>query len=207
MNMLGLPIVMLFHPSDAFYYIKTRRKSINYLYCMVMFLMVVVVRIASIFITHFPIAALQPRDANIGLEFVKYILPVVTWVISCYAITTISEGETLFGEMFAAAAYSMTPYIACTIPLALLSRIMDNEQLGLYNFIQYAIWIWVLCIFFLSVMNLNNFTFGQTVKICILSIITMFLLWAVLILVFALTSQLVQFVGDVIIEVKMLFME
>lgn len=207
MNMLKLPLIMLFHPGDAFYYIKSRRNSINYLYCIMMFFMVVAVRIASIFITHFPLAAVQPRDANIVLEFVKYLLPIVTWVVACYAITSISDGEALFGEVFTAAAYCMVPYIVCTIPIALLSRIMGSEQLALYTALQAIVWIWVLCIYFLSVMNLNNCTFGETIKICIISIITMLLIWGLLILIFALTSQLLQFLKDILLEIKMLFLK
>ena len=91
MNTLELSKAIMFHPIDTFYYIKSRQKAIKYLSCVFLLFAVVAVRIASIFITHFPIASMQSRDANIWLETVKLLLPVLTWVISCYAITAISE--------------------------------------------------------------------------------------------------------------------
>jgi len=207
MNTIELSKAIMFHPIDAFYYIKSRKKSISYISCILLLLGVVAVRIASIFITHFPIASIQPRDTNIWLETVKLLLPVLTWVISCYAITTISEGETLLSEIFASAAYSMVPYIVFTIPLALLSRVMESNQLLLYNALNIIILAWVLLTFFLSVKTLNNYTTGQTVKVCIVSLITMLLIWAVLLLLFALSSQLIQFIWDIVMEIKMIFMK
>ncbi len=207
MYTLELSKSILFHPIDTFYYIKSRQKSISYVSFILLLLAVVAVRIASIFIMHFPIASMQPRDANIWLETVKLLLPVLTWVISCYAITAISEGETLLSETFAASVYSMVPYIAFTIPLALLSRVMERDQLLLYNALSIIVLIWVLVTFFLGVKTLNDYTTGQTVKVCIVSLITMLLIWAVLILLFALTSQLIQFLWGVILEIKMIFMK
>lgn len=207
MNMFKLSIAVLFHPIDTFYYIKSRQTPVNCISCLFLLLSVVAVRICSIYITHYPIASVQPRDANIWLEMVKLLLPVLTWVISCYAITTISDGETLLKEIFFASAYSMMPYIICTIPLALLSKILDRNQLSLYNTLNAIVLIWVLLIFFLSVRTMNSYTVGQTVRVCIISLITMLLLWAVLILIFALTSQLVEFIRGIVNEFRMIFIE
>lgn len=207
MDFLGLSVAIMFHPIDTFSYMKSRQRSINYISCLFLLFAVVAVRIAAIFIIHYPIASVQPRDANIWLETVRLLLPVITWVISCYAITTILDGETLLGGTFSAAAYSMVPYIVCTIPLALFSRFLGRDQLLLYNAFNNIIIIWVLITFFLSVKTLNDYTMAQTVKVCILSLITMFLIWAVLILIFALTSQLFQFLLGIIKEFKMIFIE
>lgn len=207
MNTLELSNAIMFNPVDAFYYIKSRQNPINYLSCIFLLLMVIAVRIAAIFITHFPIASIQPRDASILLETVKYLLPILTWVISCYAITSISDGETMLGEIFAAAAYSVVPYIVCTIPLALLSRVIGRNQLLLYNVLNTIVLIWVLTTFFISVKTLNDYTLGKTLKVCIISLITMLLIWGVLILLFALSSQLIQFIWDIILEMKMIFIK
>lgn len=207
MNFLGLSIAIIFHPIDTFSYMKSRQKRINYIPCIFLLFTVVAVRIASIFIIHYPIASVQPRDANIWMETVKLLLPVITWVISCYAITAISDGETLLGGTFSAAAYSMVPYIVCTIPLALFSRLLGRDQLPLYNTLNNIVIMWVLITFFLSVKTLNDYTMAQTVKVCIVSLITMFLIWAVLILIFALTSQLFQFLLGIFREFKMIFIE
>ncbi|HOJ10298.1 MAG TPA: YIP1 family protein [Clostridiales bacterium] len=207
MNVFEMSNAILFHPVDTFEYIKSRQKSISIISCILLLFAVVVVRIASIFIVHYPIASIQPRDANIWLEIVKLLLPVLTWVISCYAITAISDGETLLREIFSAAVFSMIPYIVCTIPLAIITRVMGRDQLQLYNTLNNIILIWVLIIIFLSVRTLNDYTIVQTVKVCIISFITMLLIWAVLTLIFALTSQLIQFLCNIVRELRMIVIE
>ncbi len=206
MNTMELSIAVLFYPTDAFYYIKSKKKTINYFSCIFLLFAILTVRIITIYIVHFPIAAIHPRDANIWLEIVKFILPVITWVVSCYAITSISDGETLLGEGFAATAYAMVPYVAFSIPLALLSRVMGRSLLLLYNSLNVILLAWVLLIIFLSVKTLNDYSTGQTIKVCFLGLIMMLLIWAVLILLFALTSQFFQFVLDIVLEIKMIFM-
>jgi hypothetical protein len=207
MSPFELSAGVLFHPVETFSYIKSRRRPISYTACIVLLLLVVAVRITSIFITHFPIAAVQPREANIWLESLKLLVPALTWVIACYAVTTISDGEARLGEILAAVSYSMIPYIVFTIPVAALSNLMGEDQLGLYNTLQNTVWIWVLIVLFLSIKTLNDYTFGKILKVCVISIIGSLLIWGLFILIFALTSQLLEFIHDITLEFRMLFIK
>lgn len=168
---------------------------------------VVVVRIASIFITHFPMASIQPRHANIWMEVFRMMVPLLTWILACYAMTTILDGETLLRETMAAAAYSMLPYILFVIPLSLLSHVMQNGEAALYGNLHNIVWIWVLLLFFISVKTLNEYNIGKTVLICVLSIVTMLLIWGITALFFAMSSQLYQFINGIMLEIKMLFLQ
>lgn len=207
MNTLEMSVAVLFHPVDTFSCIKARKRRISYPACSLILLIAAAVRIASIFLVHYPLASLQPKDANLWLEIIKLLLPVLTWVIACYAITAIWDGEAFIGEIFAASAYSLMPFIACTLPVALLTRVMGLQELRLYNVLQAAVWIWVLINFFLNVRTLNDYSVGKTIVVCMTSLISMFLIWAAAVLLFALTSQLLQFIKDVLLEIKMLFIK
>jgi len=205
LNSLEMSIAVLFHPIDTFSYIKARERKVNYSACFLLLFMAAAVHITSIFLAHYPLASLQPKDANLWVEIVKLLLPVLTWVIACYAITTIWDGEAFIGEIFAASTYSMMPYIISTVPIALITRVLGLEELQLYSALQTFVWVWVLINFFLNVRTLNDYSMGKTFTVCITSLISMFLIWAVVVLLFALTSQLLQFVQDVLLEIKMLF--
>jgi len=206
MSIPEFAMTLLFHPIEAFSYMKAQRGKMKPIYMYILFIAIVGVRVASIFITHFPLAQIQPRNASIWLECVRMLLPLITLGVAFYAITTISSGEALIGETLMAVTMCMLPYIILTVPLALLSRFMGLDQQGLYNSLQNIIWAWVAVMVFISIKTMNDYTFGKCVGVCALSITFMFLIWAVCILLFALTSQLFDFAHDVILEVRMLFL-
>ena len=108
---LGLVPLTLFHPTDAFLALRSWRDRADYLPAFVLFVLVVAVRIIEIFAVHFPLATVDPREANLIAETSRMLLPIVTWVLASYAITAIMDGESLFREALTAAGYAMLPYI------------------------------------------------------------------------------------------------
>lgn len=206
MEMLKISLAVLFHPADTFRYLKKDRSKFSYTPVFTLMLLMLLVQIASIYLTHFPLAKIQPRDANIVLESMKSLLPVITWVIASYAITTIMDGEYLLRENLIATAYSLIPYIVFTIPLTLSSHFLDNAYLSLFNGIQRIILAWVLMLFFISLKVMNEYTIKKTILIYILGALTMLLIWATLSLFFAISSQFFNFIEEVMIEIKMKFL-
>lgn len=204
MNIFRFSLMVLFKPMDAFPLIKAERNKFSYKPAIILLLMMIIVRILYIYIVHYPLADILPRDASIWLEIVKYLLPVLTWVLACYAVTTIISGESMLREVFMASAYAMLPYIVFTLPIGLLSHLLGDGETGIYELLQKAIWIWVFVLIFISVMTMNSYEFWQTVGICILSVIAMFLIWGIAGLFFALGNQLYRFLYDIAIELRML---
>lgn len=204
MNALEFSLMLLFHPVDVFALIKKERSKFDYRPVIVLLLLVVLVRIAYIFTVHYPLATLEPRDTNIGLEIVKMWLPILTWTISCYAVTAIIDGESMLREILMASAYCMLPYIIMMLPLAALSHIMSANNSALYNVLHSIVWIWVVLLYITSVKVLNDYSLKKTLGICVLSIIGMLLIWAILLLLFALTSQLFHFFQGIMLEFRML---
>ncbi|WP_041643709.1 YIP1 family protein [Mahella australiensis] len=207
MDIIKTSLLVVFHPTDGFECIKAQRERFNYLPAIILLFMVIAERVAYIYLTHYPLATLLPRDANIWLEIMRMMLPILTWVVADYAVTTIMDGETLIRETLMATAYAMLPYIILIIPLALISHLMGQGELGLYNALQNIMWAWVFILFFISVQTLNEYNFWRTLGICILSIIAMLLIWAIAMLFFALSSQLYHFIEEVILEIRMLYLK
>lgn len=204
MDMLKLSLIVLFHPVDAFEYIKKRRNSkFKWIPIIVILLLVLFVRSFSIYFTHFPLASIQPRDANIFLEAVRILLPVLTWVLASYAMTTILDGETLLKETLVATIYSMMPYIVLTIPVTSLSLVLEQDQSKLFSILHVLIWAWVLLLFFMNLKVMNKYSIRKALLVALLGIITMALVWATAALFFAISSQFFSFIQEVILEMKM----
>ncbi len=204
MELLKLSLPVLIHPIESFEYIKRSRERFTYIPSILLFSAMLAVRFIYIYIAHYPLSSLNASDANFWFEIMKFIIPIFTWVVAGYLVTTILSGEAFFGEMFTATAYSMMPYILFTIPLGLSSHIMARSEAGFYNTLHVIKWVWVLLLFIISVKTLHNYSLRKTIGLCMLIVLAMLLIWAVALLVFALTSQFYKLVEGIVIEIIML---
>jgi hypothetical protein len=202
-DLLELPLAVLFHPAQTFRVITSYRKEFTYLPVVLLLLLAVAGRVASIFIVHFPLAELEPKDANVLLETAKLLVPVLTWVVASYAVTSILGGEALIGEILMAAAYSMVPFIVLSLPVAALSRVLGRTELGLYTFLNRAMWAWVLVLYLVSVRSLHDYGVGKTLLVSLLTLFAMGLIWALAILMYALVGNLKAFVQGLAMEIWM----
>ncbi len=202
MNSLKLCLMTLFHPVVVTEYIKKQRdKRKNWIPVAVLLLLALAVRILSIYLTHYPLASVSVRKANLLLECGKLFVPVITWVLASYAMTTILDGETLFFETALFSAYALVPYIMFTPILTLLSHLMDINQLGLYTTLEIIILGWVVLLMVLALKEMNGYSMGKTVLLIFLSLFTMIMIWAMVILLYTISSQFVTMVREMFYEV------
>jgi len=207
LNIAKLSLTVLYNPVYTFHYIKENRGKTDYRYSLIILFLIVVVRIAYIYMVSFTLGDVNARDSNLVIESAKMLIPVLSWILACFAVTTILDGETLLGENLMSASLSMMPYIVFSIPLALVSNILNFEGADFYNFLKIAMWLWIFLLLLGSTKIMNGYTLGKTIKICILAIISAVLLWAAILLMFVLTGQIYRFVQQLAVEIKMLLFE
>ncbi len=199
---LKLCLMTLYHPIVVTEHIKKQRhKKMNWLPVIVLLALALLVRIFSIYVTHYPLAAVSVRKANLLLECGKLFVPVLTWVLASYAMTTILDGETLFRETLLFSAYALVPYILFTPILNVASRLMDGGQMGLYATLEMGILAWVVALMILALKEMNGYSIGKTVMMIALSLFTMLMIWAVVILLFTIASQFVTMMKEIFYEV------
>lgn len=202
MKAFKLGIVMLFHPVVAFRYMQKDRNSFRYTPILTLVLATICVRIFSIYFTHYPLASVSPRSANLFMVCAMIFAPLFSWVIASYAVTTIMEGEMLFREGLMAMAYSLIPYIMINVPLTIASNIMDNGSAAFYVGVQSFSIAWMVILLIISLKVMNHFTMKKTVGIVLLSLFSMVLLWAVILLFVALTMRFVGFANELLVEIQ-----
>ena len=208
MSLLSTGFATLQHPIVSYEYIlPDKKKKQSYIEAAMILFLVILSRIASIYLTHAPLAAIEPLNANLIVEIAKILVPFFTWVIACYGVTGIMDGETTFSETLVAAAYSLAPYVLVTVPLSLLSNVMSTSEMGLYSFLQTFMWMWILFLFFLSLKVMNDYTLGKAIGVFLLVLCTMVLIWAIVVLFYVLTNNLWNFIQDLLLELRILWLE
>jgi hypothetical protein len=194
---------VLVHPIEAFEKIKANRDRVTALPIAVLLALVMAVRIAFIYLVHFPVSKLDPRDTNIVLEMVRFLVPVLSWGIVTFAITSIWDGECVFGECIATAVAGMMPYVVLAIPVALLSRILEIDQKGFFAFANTAMFTWVGLLLFTGLLTMNAYTFRQAIRVTLVCVVSILLFWAVFLLLATLIYQLYHFVQGILVELRM----
>jgi len=199
---LKLCLMTLFHPIVVTEHIKRQRdRRMNWWPVIVLLTLALAVRIFSIYFTHYPLAAVSVRKANLLLECGKLFVPVLTWVLASYAMTTILDGETLLTETLLFSSYALVPYIVFTPILTLASRLMDSSQMALFATLEIGILGWVVLLMIIALKEMNGYSMGKTVLMIFLSLFTMVMIWAVVILLYTISSQFVGMVKEIFYEV------
>lgn len=199
---LKLCLMTLFHPLVVTEHIKRERgRKMNWAPVIVLLLLALAVRIFSIYVTHYPLSGVSVRKANLLLECGKLFVPVLTWVLASYMMTTILDGETLFTETLLFSSYALTPYIVFTPILNIASRLMDGNQMGLYATLEIGILAWVVLLMILALKEMNGYSVGKTFVMILLTLFTMVMIWAMVILLYTIASQFVTMIKEVFYEV------
>ena len=109
-------------------------------------------------------------------------------------------------EITFASAFSLVPFIVINLPLMFLSNIMSQSQKSWYGIFQTIAYIGMFLILFIGMKVLNNYTFGKTIGMMIISAFLMLVLWLVILLCYVLSGRVIQFVISIIEEFRLNFL-
>lgn len=193
----------LLHPMETFDTVKYNRERVNPWAGAIIFFAVFVTRVAYIFVVHYPLQDIEISDTNIIFEAMKILLPPLTWVVASFAVTSIMSGESKFADIFITSAYCMIPYIIIHIPLMFLSHALCWNERGWYAAILYFTNVWILILYFLSIKVLNDYSVGRAIATYVISGLGMLLIWFLMLLLYALSVRLMQFIRGIIIEIQL----
>jgi len=190
-------------PVDSFYYIKRNyRGSLSFAF--LVYLWVLVVRLASLYITSFPFNPYaSTADIRAESELIAPILLLFLWNSANYLVSTISDGEGRVRDVLIGTAYSLFPYALFELPLALFSNALSINEVFLYTFSQNIIWGWTLLMLFIMVKEIHNYSFSETIRNILATLFTMGLMLLTGYILFILFSQLFNFVSAVIQELRL----
>ncbi|MBD2863234.1 YIP1 family protein [Paenibacillus oceani] len=140
---------------------------------------------------------------NVLSHFLQFALIWIGWVVSNYLVSSIYRGEGRFKDVFVGSAYALMPVILVGIPIAIISNIMTNSELAIYDFILNMMYLWAGLMFFWKVQSLQNYSVGETIVNLVLSILAFFILAVLLLVILGLSSDLKDFVYEVYQEVRL----
>lgn len=196
----------IFHPVDSLEGIRYNRSRINMVTPFLMLLIAYIVRMAYLYIVHFPLASIELKDVNPVFEAVKLWIVPLTWIPATFAATSISGGESKIPEITFTSAMSLAPFILINVPLMFLSNIWSKSQASWYGAFSTLAYILMFLILFQALRILNNYTFGKTIGMMFVSAVMMVVIWLVALLCYILAGRMIQFVISIIEEFRLNFL-
>ena len=201
MEMIKNIIVFLRYPSEGFYRLKRNtRVSQGWLLC----LLALAVKISSEYITHEPLRSVDLSDTSFWMESTKLLIPLFSWVVVTYALSSIRNGECKINLAFVSCAYCLLPYILLSIPIALISNVLSTLESDIYIGLQGIIYVWMLFLFYKQIMETNNYNFRETVELILLSLFGVAISWAVLLTLYVFILNVWTFVSEIIMDIRVL---
>ena len=196
----------MIHPIDTLEGIRYNRTRINMAIPFILFITAFVVRMAYIFVVHFPLASIELEDVNPVFELVKLWIVPVSWIPASFMATSISGGESKMREITFASGLSLVPFIVINTPLMFLSKILSKAQQSWYGIFSVMAYLGMFLIMLLTMMILNNYSLRKTISMMFVSAFLMLVLWLVMLLCYILTGRMIQFILELIQEFKLNFL-
>lgn len=201
MSILKSVLLIICYPVDCMNILK-REKKFNILIPTLFYMLAVLSNYLYNYTVHFPLATKNFESINIVLEMAIFIVPLFSWVVCSYAMTSLIDGESTFADQFTVSAYCTVPYTVFTLISIIASQFMSTEELGFFNVIRYVGLLWMIVLLIVSLIVLNDYSISKALGIALLSILAIVVLWCVLILLYALTVQLFSLVFNLFKEIQ-----
>lgn len=155
----------------------------------------------SLSVVSFHFRTQRPEETRLIIEGGKILIPWLTWCVSAIGISEIFFGRGTFKQIVLSSARALAPLIVFAIPLGLLTNILTLNEAALYQWLWYGVWALVAWNFFKQGEDLHNFDTGESILTMALTLFGIIILWALAGLVYALTSEIVRFIGQIILEI------
>lgn len=190
-------------PIDSFYYIKKNlRGSLGF--ALLLYGAVVVIRILTLYVTGF---IFNPSGyfyfIDVAGEITTTVGLFILWNVANYLVSTISDGEGRVRDVVIGSAYSLFPYILIALPVALISNVLTLNEQFLYSLPLTLMWVWIGIMLFIMVMEIHNYSFGETVRNILVTLFTMALIVLTGYILYVLFNQLYEFVMAIVQELRL----
>jgi DNA-binding beta-propeller fold protein YncE len=189
------------HPIDAVQELKENKRatvrSATILYGWLLILQVILV-----YARGYLFAGVDPDRIGLLPILLATAVPLAFWVVLNYMVSTVGEGEGRFSEVYISTIYALSPYLLFALPIALISNVLTYNEAFIYDYSMAIIQGWSALLVCITVKELHDFTFLQTVRNLFLTVFAIVLAALVLFLLVLLFNQEVEFIQSIIQELR-----
>jgi len=142
----------------------------------------------------------HPLAINSLLDLLILTGAVVLFCTANWAVTSLTDGEGKFKEIFMTVCYAMTPIVLLFIPASLLSNVLTYEEGAFYTMIIGVAIFWFVILVFAGLVTIHNYSAGKAVTTVLLTFVSLLVIVFLLTLLLTLLQQLFVFANSIYLE-------
>ena len=190
----------VFHPVEGFEDLRWKKQgSMKIAMAIVFFLFVAMV--ADRQLTGFQFNNSYVKIFNVVPLIVQSVVYYFTWVVGNWSVCTLLEGEGTFRKIAIYSAYSLVPYIVCTLVKVILSNFLVQDESIWINAISYLGLGWSIVLMIQAMKAAHQYSFSKTLVSMLLTLVAMLLILFLAILLLSLFQQVYVFIYSVYTEI------
>ena len=198
----GYPLYCMFHPIAGYADLKERRQD-SLPAAGVILLLLAAASILRQQLTGFAFSEARPNSFHLLFTLASSLGVFFAFVVCNWGITTIMDGKGTLREITNYSAYALLPYILGTAVILLLSNLLTTEEAMFLQMAQWIVYAWTGVGLLTALKEVHMYSLGRTVWTAVLTVLGMVAVLIVCAVCYTILSQLVEFVGSVITELRM----
>jgi len=175
-------------PFDGFYAMKYESKGRMW----IAFLNFVLLSISISFRTQFSAIIVNDRHPHAISSVNDFIIASAALLLFCtanWAVTSLTDGEGKFKDIFMSVCYAMTPMVLTFIPAALLSNLLTYEEGGFYTMIIVAAIFYFAVLVFAGLVSVHNYSATKAILTVLLTAVSLIVIIFLITLLLSLKTQ------------------
>lgn len=146
----------------------------------------------------------RSTEKNLLLQgFVGILMLTGLYILANWCLTSLMDGKGTMKDIYIYTCYSLTPYLILTPILILLSFVVGLEEMAIYQAIAQLATILMVFLNFCGTLVVHDYSFGKTIGTLFLIVIGMMILVFIGILSITLVEQILIYIQNVIMEIRL----
>jgi len=195
-----LPLYIMVRPFDGFYDMKHRNEGRVWLAFLNLALVCASLafsnQYASIFVNE-----QNPMTLNSFLDVIILCGALLLFCISNWSVSSLTDGEGKFKEIFMAVCYAMTPLILIIVPATIMSNALVAEETGFFMMIIGVAIVYFVFLAFAGLIVVHNYGASKALGTLFLTFVALVIIVFLITLLLTLWQQLISFVQSLYTEI------
>ncbi|MCM1190812.1 MAG: YIP1 family protein [Butyrivibrio sp.] len=140
---------------------------------------------------------MKVEDMDIGSIVLGFFILLGLFIICNYLVTSINDGDGTFKQIYMIPAYGLMPAMLSLLIVTLVSYVMTYNESFLLTIVLIIGITWSVITIFMGLQTVHDYTFGETVKSIVLTVVFMVIVAVIGIIISIMWDSLYSFLAAV----------
>lgn len=183
-------------PMDSYYEIRKYRQG-SIISAAVIYMLLFIDFMAFKTVKGFIYQTTKVENMDIGSIVLGFFVLLGLFIICNYLVTSINDGDGTFKQIFMIPAYGMMPAMIALLIVTCVSYVLTYNESFLLTLVLLIGIVWSVITIFIGLQTVHDYTFGETVKSIILTVVFMIIIAVIGVIISIMWNSLYTFLTSV----------